>query len=238
MALTVLDSNSENAGNPTADTTSISPTSGSRLFVAVEAVRGSGAEQPTLSGQGTLTLSNITMFQSQQHNASDSQVMLYLFACTHNAGSGAIRITQTNGHDARIWMVLQDTDAVATAPIQQAGAAGNGSGVGLPTPTVTLGSFANGNNRAISISLIDSNFSTASTAGSGWTLLDEEARGSFTRRMACQYRDTADTSVDLTMGQNTQTNRWSIIAWEVNTQGGGGGSAARLSHYYNMLRSA
>jgi hypothetical protein len=236
MAITIsnLTSGFDATDGTTADTASISPTSGSVLLITLyHRSNTNPATAPTsLAGQGTLTLSNITAHESETYNAGNPYDRMLLYTATHNAGSGAIRFNFAETNYAAHWTVEQVTGANTTTPVVQSNATQGDDGGSAAAPATTLSAFGSANNGTYSAAMHTDSIGINSNPGTGFTELADFAGTSFGVRMMSQWRDTNDTTPDCSMGQGGDTGHWIIVAAEIAEAPAGGG-IPRAAMYYN-----
>lgn len=217
IAFTNLTSGYDNSEDTTADTASISPTSGSVLFIALYHCSGTNpASAPSsVAGQGTLTLSNVTVHESETYSQGNPYNRMLLYTATHNAGTGAIRFTFPEANYAAHWSVDEATGANTTTPVVQSNASQGDDGGSAAAPATTLSAFGSASNGTYAAAAHTDSVGTGSSPGTGFAELVDFPGNAFGIRLMTEWRADNDTSPDCTMGQVGDGGHWIIAAAEV-----------------------
>lgn len=206
MAITAtnLDSNKNN-GASSITTASISPTANKLILVSVYNQNNttSTAPTPTVSG-ASMTWTQVTTKADDNAGTGGHYARVTVFrALSASPGSGTLTIDCTSTQDGIHYSIDEFTNTKTSGTngadaIAQSTSNGGTTGTSL---TVTLSAFSDSNNATYGAFGI--NASTASTVGSGFTSLSTNGVG--TGRSHTEWKNTNDTSVDVTWADSTSS---------------------------------
>lgn len=207
---TRLTSGVEASGSGTSvQTASVSPGANSAIIVAVTAFNGAAM---AISGLGLSWTTRINGFQY----TTDHRI--WVFVAYGSPSAGQITLTYDDGTFLR-WSVDNVTGTVSSSPTNTNTATGSGTNTGGAgtTALATLGAFGQASNGTWGYGIIQDG--TSLDPGSGFTEVGGGA-GLFDWEDATEFKDSNDTSVDMTVGSGAEAI-WGMVALEIVDSAGG-----------------
>ena len=223
FTITELTAGSNTADNNQRDTDSVDPTTGALLVVGYAGLAGNG-DGPVAAG---VTSAQGTWVEVNKHNdVATWSTFIGVYCIAANDGdAGAINVTSDIFTSRNVWLVLEVTGHDAADAIEQSAVANSGTG----TTIVTLGASPASDSMVIGFGCFVNN--PAATVGTDFTSLDftDQGSGGSGIGLSTMYDiDGADTTADWTSTSNSANVDNVAVAFEVNLDGGGGGSILPL----------
>lgn len=228
ISVTNTTSGTDEDGNSTATTASVSPSANKLQLLTVvhRNVEGSGPVTPTASGN-SLTWVAINSIIFDDVGTSRMRVTLFR-AMGSSPTSGAITIDFSSENQTHVAWVLDEVTGMSTSGTNGSGAivqnTTNADSTGtVSTITATLSAFSSSDNATYGA--WGENGNETATQGSGFTLI-KTSISSTNAQATSEFRPDNDTSVNMSYSANAQIG---VVAIEIAApSAGGGGSVASM----------